>query len=78
MTIAMMMMRKIRAIIPLQIREFIEAKCSYSVTLTSFDVLNGRVKFSISADKAVHQDVSAVTEIMHRLTSKTRNTPFLA
>jgi hypothetical protein len=45
MTIAMMTMRKIRAIIPLKIREFIEAKCSYSVTLTSFDVLNGLVMF---------------------------------
>jgi hypothetical protein len=46
MTIAMMTMRRITAmIIPLQIREFKESKFSYSVTLNSFDVSNGRFMF---------------------------------
>jgi hypothetical protein len=46
MTITMRTKRGIIAmIIPLQIREFIEAKFSYSVTLNSFDVSNGRVMF---------------------------------
>lgn len=46
MTIAIMTIRRITAmIIPLQIREFIEAKFSYYVTLNSFDVSDGRVMF---------------------------------
>jgi len=46
MTITLMTMRRITAMfIPLQIREVIEAKFSYSVILNSFDVSNGRVVF---------------------------------
>jgi NADPH-dependent 7-cyano-7-deazaguanine reductase QueF-like protein len=79
MTTAMMTMRRITTvIIPLQIREFIEAKFSYSVTLNSFDVSDGRVMFSTSADKAMRKDVSTVAEILHRITSKTWERLFLA
>jgi hypothetical protein len=38
----------------------------------------GGLCFSTSADKAVRRDVSAVTEILHRITSETSDTPFLA
>jgi len=46
MTIAVMTMRRITAMaITLQIREFTEAKCSYSVTIDSFDISNGKIMF---------------------------------
>jgi len=38
----------------------------------------GVLCLSTSADKAVRLDVSGLTKIVHRITSKTRDTPLLA